>query len=131
MLVKQVNRLGFEPFERGFDNLFDVPRLTVQTALLGAVTIEPEFGGDDHLSAKRSEGFAHKLFICERTIDLGGVEESHAVFDGRSNQGDHLLPISSRTIAKAHAHAAKTKGRDFQITFSEFALLHNLILSLS
>jgi hypothetical protein len=33
--------------------------------------------------------------------------------------------IFGRTLREAHAHAAKTDGRDFQITFSEFARLHD------
>src|SRR5713101_7707244 len=76
MLVEQINRADFEPLERGLDDLLDVLRPAVQAALLAAVTIESELGGDDHLLAKRSEGLAHEFLVRERAIDLGGVEES-------------------------------------------------------
>src|SRR5678815_1845558 len=122
MLVKQVNRLDFEPLERGFDNLFDVLGPAVQIALLATLTIESELSGDDHLTAERREGFADEFLVRERAIRLSGVEESDTLFDRRPNQGDHLLFFSSRAVAEAHAHAAETESRDFQITCSKFAL---------
>ena len=130
MLIEQINRLDLEPLERGFDNLSDVLGLAVQAALLAAIAIESELGGDDHLPTERSEGFADEFLVGEGAIDFGGVEERDALFDSRPNQGDHRLFISSRTIAKAHAHAAETESRDLQFTFSKFALLHNGFLFL-
>ena len=96
------------------------PRL----AAIVALEFEPELGGDHHLLAERSEGFAHEFFVRVRAVDLGGVEERDAAFDGRPEQRDHLLLVLGRTVAEAHAHAAQAEGRDFQVAFSEFALLH-------
>src|SRR5229473_2538118 len=68
----------------------------------------------------------HELFIRERAIDLRGVEKRDAAFDRRPNQGDHLLLVCRRTVAKAHSHAAEADRRDFEIAPSERSLLHCL-----
>ena len=122
MLVEQINRFDLEPFERCFNDLFDVRRLAVQAARFAAVTIETKLGGDDHLTAQRSQRFANKFLVCERAIDLGGVEERDALLDRRPDQGNHLLPVTRRAVTEAHAHAAQPDGRDFQIAVSKFAL---------
>ena len=90
------------------------------------IQVEPELGGDHHLLAEGSEGFAHKLFVQERAVDLGGVEERDAAFHGRAQQRGHLLFVFGRAVGKAHPHAAEPEGRDFQIALSEFAILHCL-----
>ena len=82
-----------------------------ETALLAGVTIESELGGDDHFAAERSEGFADEFLVGERAIDFGGVEERDALFDGRADEGDHLLFIPGGAIAEAHAHAARGRGQ--------------------
>ena len=82
MLVKQVNRLDFEPFERSLDHSFDAFRLAGHTTLLAAVAIESELRGNDYLLTERSECFADEFLVGERAIDFGGVEESDALFHG-------------------------------------------------
>ena len=52
-------------------------------AIRFGLELEPELGGDHHLLAEGSEGFAHEFFVRERAIDFGGVEERDAAFDGR------------------------------------------------
>ena len=63
--------------------------------------------------------------LSERAVDFGGVEEGDAAFHGGAEKRDHLLLVFGRTVGKAHSHAAEPEGRDFQIAFSKFALLHN------
>jgi hypothetical protein len=77
-----------------------------------------------HLPAERRQGFAHQLFVRERSVDLGGVEEGDAPLDGRPQQLDHLGLVAGGTEAEAHAHASEPDGRDFQIAFPEPAFLH-------
>ena len=101
-------------------------RPAVQGALLPGVTIESEFGGDDHFVAEWGEGFADEFLVREGAIDLGSVEKSDALFNGRTDDGDHFLFVPGRAVAKAHAHAAEAKGRDFEITVTKFAFLHCL-----
>src|SRR6266511_2325502 len=77
---------------------------------------------------RKGEGFAHKFFVREGAVDFGCVEEGDAAIDGRPEKGDHLLPVSGRTVAKAHPHAAELDSRDFQVATSEFAFLHSFLL---
>jgi hypothetical protein len=56
---------------------------------------EPELGGDDDLAAEGFEGFADEFFVDERPVDLGGVEEGDAAFDGGADQGDVVWPVGS------------------------------------
>ncbi len=77
------------------------------------VAAEAELGGDDHPVADGGQRFADQLFVDERAVDLGRVEERHAAFDGGMNQGDHLALVARQAIALAHAHAAQADGRDF------------------
>ena len=131
VLIEQVDGLDLEPLERALDGLLDVLRPAVQPRrarpLIAAAQVEPELGGDHHLLAEGSEGLAHEFFVRERAVDLGGVEERDAAFDGRPEQGGHLLLVLGRAVGKAHAHAAEPEGRDFQVAVSEFALLHVLL----
>ena len=86
--------------------------------------LEAELGGDHDLLAERRERFADQLFVGERAVDLGGVEEGDAALDGGADQRDTLLLLDGRAIAEAQAHAAEADGRDFQTTVAELALLH-------
>ena len=133
VLIEQIDGIDLEPLERALDGLLDVLRPAVQarrtlhTARIEIrIEVEPEFGGDHHLLAERSEGFAHEFFVGERAVDFGGVEERDAAFDGGAKKSGHLLLVFGRAVGKAHSHAAEPDGRDFQIAFSKFALLHLL-----
>jgi len=59
--------LNLEPLERAFDCLFDVVLADVKAwrTLIPLdqnwIQVEPEFGGNDHLPAERSESFAKVL----------------------------------------------------------------------
>ena len=106
VLIEQIDGIDLEPLERGFGYLPDVLRPAVQTNLfsLGA-EFESELGGYYHLAAEGRKRFAHKFFVCERSVGFSGVEEGDAAFDSLPNQGDHFLLVRRRTIAKAHSHA--------------------------
>ena len=109
MLIEQVDGLDLEPLERALDDLLDVLRPAVQARLprplVVSAEVEPELGGDDHLPAEGGEGLAHQLLVRERAVDLGGVEERDAAFDGRPEQRSHLLSTvrqGARTEALSH-----------------------------
>ena len=96
------------------------------------VRLPAEFGGDDHLLAERSEGFADELFVGERAIDFGGVEKGDAELDGGMEERDHLGLVLRRAVGPTHAHAAEADRGDFEIVVvSEFALLHRCSLRVS
>jgi hypothetical protein len=118
VLVEQVNGLDLEPFEGGFDDLPDVLGLAVEAALLTGVAVETELRRNYDFVTERGEGLADKFLVDKGAVDFSGVEERDALFDGRADDGDHLLFIPGGAIAKAHAHAAQAEGGDFQLTFS-------------
>src|SRR5207248_10304181 len=85
---------------------------------------DPELGGDHHLSAYLRQRLADELFVGVRTVNLGGIEECDAAFNGRADERDHRLLVRWDTVALAHPHAAEPEGRDLEIALSKFALLH-------
>ena len=96
VLVEQIDDIHFEPFERGLGDLLDVLGSAVQSLPAGTsirIEVEAELGGDHHLPAEGGEGFADKFFVRERTVDLSGIEECDAAFDGGTEQRDHLLLV--------------------------------------
>src|SRR5439155_17504951 len=76
------------------------------------------------MPTERSEGFAHEFFVAERAVDLSSIEECYAAFDRCPDDRDHLLLVPGGTVATAHAHAAESDCRNFEVAFSKFALLH-------
>ena len=73
MLIEQVDDINFEPLERALDSLLNVLWPAVQTrrtphpaGIEIRTEVEPEFGGDHHLLAEGSEGFAHEFLVQDR-----------------------------------------------------------------
>ena len=62
------------------------------------VDVEAELRGDDHLVARGLQGFADDAFGLERAVDLGGVEERHALVDGGADERDHVGAVGHRTV---------------------------------
>ena len=104
---------------------------TVESGLLAGVRIdfEPELGGDHHLLAEGSEGFADEFFVREWAVDFGGVEEGDAAFDGRPNQRDPLLlfygwPVGKSSVPCSRVRSLKLPDCFFQVSvFALFLLL--------
>ena len=124
VLIEQVDRFDPEALERGLGDLLDVRGPTIQAALFATLELEPELGCNHHLTTHRGQRFADELFVGERAIRFGRVEERHASFDREPNQGNHLLSVSRRTVTKAHSHTTEPERRDFQVAVAECALLH-------
>src|SRR6185295_12185884 len=83
-----------------------------------------ELGGDHDLVADRGERLAHHLLVRERPVGLGGIEERHAARVRVTDERDRVLLLEAGPVAEAEAHAAETKGRDFEPAVSQGALLH-------
>src|SRR5208282_2568461 len=122
MLIEEIDGLDLESFQRSLGNLSNVLGATVDCPR--SPELEAEFSSDHDLLSERCEGFANQLFVVEGTVGFSGVEEGNALLDGLPDESDHLPLIRRWPVTKAHAHAAESNGRDFQIAFSEFALLH-------
>src|SRR5271155_2197333 len=126
MLVEKIDDIGSEALERSLGYFLDVRGTAVEAGLFAGagINFEAELGGDYHPAAQGSERLAHQFLVSVGAIDLRGVEECDAQFDGLADQRDHILLVRGRTEAKAHAHAAEAEGGDFQVAVSQFALLH-------
>src|SRR6266487_255645 len=96
MLVIQIDGINSQPLQRSFRDSADVFGATVQGAPLPAVFrigFPSELGRDDNLATVGLERLAHKLFIDERTVDLGSVEERYPTIHASVQQPDHLRLI--------------------------------------
>jgi hypothetical protein len=123
VLIEQIDDIGLKALQRGIGDLLDVLWPTIQADLFAGVRINfpSELGGDRHLVTERSEGLAHELFICECTVDFGGVKECDAAFDCRSNQRDPFLLVHRWPEAETESHAPQPQSRNFQVAFPKFA----------
>src|SRR6266576_5019750 len=121
------NDIHFEPFKRGCGDLLDALGPTVQARrarpLIAATQVEPELGGDHQLLAKGRKGLADEFFVCVWAVNFSGIKERDTSIHGGTEKSSHLLFVFGWAVGKAHSHAAESDGRDFQITFPEFALL--------
>src|SRR5208282_5490630 len=127
VLIEQIDGIDLEALNRGFSDLLNALGAAIRTNETGTsvrLEFEAELGGDHHFPTERRKSFAHEFFVGERTIDFSRIEECYAAFHGGAENRDHLLLVSSRTVRKAHSHAAQAKGRNVQVIISKFALLH-------
>src|SRR5215218_5480438 len=92
---------------------------------------KPNLVGDLDLVADGFEGFADDLFIGERAVHLGGVEEGDAEIHGVPDHGDRVLTRRAAGVAvrAGETHAAQADLRHGQAVVSESALLHVGFLS--
>src|SRR5471030_3175832 len=128
MLVKEVDTIGLQTPERGLGDGTDAFRAAVERVLRVAV-LEAELGSDHHLVAKWRQCLADQFLVDERTVAFGGVEECDTVLEGRPDQFDAIRLFSGGPIAEAQAHASKTDCRHFKTAVSQFAFLHDVLLS--
>ena len=74
------------------------------------LSVEAEFRGDHDLIANRPQSLPDDLLIAEWSIDFRRIEEGHAAFHGRSDEGHTLLVAEGMAIHDVEAHAAKANG---------------------
>ena len=129
VLIEQIDDVGLEALQRRLGNFLDVLRPAVQALIWLAVRLKPNLVAITTSFAKRRQSLAHQLLVRERAIDFGSIEECHAPVDRRPDQRNRLLLLRRRAIAKAQSHAAQPECRNFQLAFSQFALLHLCLLT--
>jgi len=82
VLIVQVNRLDPEPFERTLGALLDVLGPAIHKLLPAGIDLDPELGGDHHLPADGSQGFADEGLVAEGAVHFSRIKERHAAVDG-------------------------------------------------
>jgi hypothetical protein len=125
VLIQQIDPIGPQPPQRCLDHFTNVLGTAVH-AVLHALWADPEseLGGDHHLVAHRHQSLTHQLFVGERPIHLGGVEQRHPTLRGGTQQRYHLAPVSWGAISVAHSHATETERRDAWSVGAECPILH-------
>ena len=73
----------------------DVRGPAVQPGLLAAFDLEAELRRDHDAIANRRERFADELFVRERPVHFGGVEERDAAVDGRADEPNARLLVDA------------------------------------
>ncbi len=128
VLVEKINSLYPQSLERGFSHALDLFGPTIQAGSGAwppvAIVFEAELGGDHHFIAKRLQRFAHQVFVGERPVDFRRIEKRDTPVHCCVKEIDHILPGADGGIPKSHPHAAKPKGRNFQITVAKLTCLH-------
>ena len=110
VLVEEVDPIGLEPLQRRLRHLTNVRRPAVQPSLLAVVELEAELGGDHDLVAHWTKRLADQLFVRERSVGFGRVEERDAALEGRADDGNALGMARRLTVAEADPHAAEPDG---------------------
>ena len=101
VLIEEIDPIGPEPLQRRLGDLADVRGPAVQAGLLAVLELEAELRRDDDLIANRRERFADELFVRERPVHFGGVEERDAAVDGRAD--DARCPSSGWPPARSRS----------------------------
>jgi hypothetical protein len=112
VLVEQVDVVGAQPSQRALDGLGEVLWAAIEPGAGGAVVAEAELGGNHDLIADGREPFADDVFVAERPVRLGRVEERDAAVDGGAQHRDRSVALGGLAVVRAQAHAAVTNRRD-------------------
>src|ERR1044071_3476663 len=108
MLIQQIDSFDLQSLQRSINNISNMRRLAIDTNLLTLWTnLESKFCRDHNLITHRRKRFADEFFVLEWPINFSRVKERHTTLDCLSQQRDHLLFVSRRTVAVAHPHAPK------------------------
>src|SRR5208337_1234817 len=89
VLIEEVDDIGLESFQRGLADLADVlgPAIDSSQRPLGfGIDFESELGGDRDLITEGSEGLADQLFVSERAVSFGGIEECDTSFESSADE---------------------------------------------
>ena len=128
VLVEEIDPVGLEPLQRGIGHRADVGWPAVETCLLAVLELEAELRRNHDMIANRSERFADELFVRERPVRFGRVEECDASVNGGANDADAIIGTGSWAVSEADAHAPESESRDFQSACAQHSLLHFALL---
>jgi hypothetical protein len=89
VLIKEVDEIGLESFQRGLGDLANVlgPAIDSSQRPLGfGIDFETELGGDHNLITEGSQGLADQFFVGEGAVSFGGIEECDTAFEGSADE---------------------------------------------
>src|SRR6266849_10637214 len=125
MLVIEVDVLDAQPLQTSFAGLLHVVGLAADTADVGIARIadNSELCGQHDLVALALDRSSDELFVLVGPVDVGGIEEGDAEFEGAMNGRDRFGVIASG-VELRHAHAAEAEGGNFETGTSKSADFH-------
>ncbi len=126
VLVEQVDPIGPEPLQRGFDDLPDMLRAAVEAGdpALG-IDPEAELGRQhDPVPPVAGQAAAQQLLVGIGPVDLGGVDQRDPPVHRLEQRGLAFRSVRAPAVGEGHAHAPETQGRDFEALMAESSLLH-------
>jgi len=109
VLVIQVDAVSPQALERFLDHFTDMLRPAVQRDR--AVDRETELRSNPYLVTKWGECFADELLADIWAVDLGGIEEGHAILDSRADRPDGLFLRGRSVVISGELHAAQADFR--------------------
>jgi hypothetical protein len=118
VLIEEVDPVGPKPAERCLGHLLHVLGATVQPVSVSPIDAEAELGGDHDLVAPPLQRAAEQLFVGERTVDLGRIEQGNAELDRAVYRCDRLALVAW-TVELAHPHAAEPERSHLEPLESE------------
>src|SRR5689334_21144718 len=117
MLVEQVNPIYGQSLQHRIDDFSNVFGTAIQAAAALSrlrINVKTIFRGDDYLVANRRQRLTQEFFVRERPVRLRGIEESHAAFEGRTNDLDAVFARYRRAIRGGQPHASVAESRNFE-----------------
>ena len=107
VLIEKIDTVGLEPFQLCLNHFADVRGMAVEAGLLAVLELESEFRGDDDAIANRRERLADEIFVRERPVGFGRVEERDAGIDSGADDRDAVLATRRLPVAEADPHASE------------------------
>jgi hypothetical protein len=75
--------------------------------------VKAKLACDVDFVAERRERFSDQLFVGERAVHFGGIEEHDAFCVRCADDLDALVPVCGRAVVGANTHAPSSYFRDF------------------
>ena len=110
MLVVEIDRVDAEALQACIAGGAHIGGASVYAAhvRVGLAAQDAEFCGEADFVAKAANGLTNQYLVVAVAVDVRGIKEGDAQFDGTMNGGDRF-GVVARTVKFGHAHAAETE----------------------
>ena len=119
MLIVEIDHIDAEPFQAGLARRAHIRSASVDATHVGVglAAKDAKFRGQKNFIAQTTNRSANQNFVVAVPVNIRGIKEGDAQFDGAVNCGDRLC-IIALAVKFGHAHAAKAHCGHFRSGFS-------------